>query len=170
VNEMVPPDTHAVPVSGEDHHFPAGVGEFQPAGKGNGPPVENVEDVGLKIGGKPAGTPNPPDESQILEDSQVFHGPEENIQNRPIPAAGAEDQGKRPFPNIPVSQGVHCKTFSPQRRSQSKKRKRQMMNRRGRRARRDSLYKNKRRNPRIQKNFAAFFCLFFLCGLCDLCG
>jgi hypothetical protein len=53
--------------------------------------MENVEDVGLQISGKPTGTPDPPNEGQVLENSQVIHRPEENIQNRPIPAAGAED-------------------------------------------------------------------------------
>jgi hypothetical protein len=103
MNEMVSPDAHTVPVSSKDNHFPAGIGEFQPAGEGNGPSVENVEDVGLKIGGKPTGTPDPPDEGQVLEDSQVIHRPEKDIQNRPIPAAGAKDQRKRSFSNILVS-------------------------------------------------------------------
>jgi hypothetical protein len=150
MDKMVSPDAHAVPVSGEDHHFAAGVGEFQPASEGNGPSVENVEDVGLKIGGKPPGTPDPPDESQVFEDTQVIHRPEENIQNRPVPAAGAEDQRKGPFPKVPVSQGMHCKTFSPQRRSQSKKRKRQMMNHRDRRGRREFLWKNKGKYPALK--------------------
>jgi hypothetical protein len=65
--------------------------------------MENVEDVGLQISGKPTGTPDPPDEGQVLENSQVIHRPEENIQNRPIPTARAEDQGKGTFPNILIS-------------------------------------------------------------------
>jgi hypothetical protein len=71
--------------------------------------MENMKDVGLEIGGKPAGTPDPSDEGQVLEDSQVIHCPKENIQDSPIPAAGAKDQRKSPFPNILVSQGMHIK-------------------------------------------------------------
>jgi len=65
--------------------------------------VEDVKDIGLKIGGEPAGTPNPPDERQVFKDSQLIHSPEKDIQNGSIPAAGAEDQREGLFPKVLVS-------------------------------------------------------------------
>jgi hypothetical protein len=62
-----------------------------------------VKDIGLQIGGKPAGTPNPPDKGQVFEDCQVIHRPEEDIQDGPIPAARAEDQRKGFFPKVLIS-------------------------------------------------------------------
>jgi len=107
VDEMVTPNSHTVSIAGKDHDFSSGVGKLQPAGKGNGPPVKHVEDIGLEIGRQPPGTANSPHESQVMKDAHLIDCPEEYVQDSAIPATRAKDQGEARFANIFISQRVH---------------------------------------------------------------
>jgi hypothetical protein len=104
---MVTPNSHTVSIAGKDYNFSSGVGKFQPAGKGNGPPVKHVEDIGSEIGRQPPGTANSPHESQVLKDAHLLDCPEEYVQHGTIPTTRAKDQGKTRFANILISQRIH---------------------------------------------------------------
>jgi hypothetical protein len=101
--------------------------------------VEDVEDIGLKIGGQPSGTANSPHERQVLKDSHFLDRPEKYIQHGPIPATRTKDQGEARLANIFISQRMHEISA-------------RMIHRRERRGRRGNLPKK----PREGKLFRDF--------------
>jgi hypothetical protein len=53
-----------------------------------------------------------------MENRHLIHGPEKDVKDGPVSAAGAKDQGQRALAKILLSQRIHKKFsffFSPQR-------------------------------------------------------
>ncbi|MPM45799.1 hypothetical protein SDC9_92491 [bioreactor metagenome] len=106
VDQVVAPDGGSVAVAHEDHHGEFRVGELDPRGEGESPPVGPVEGVHRQVVVRPSPASDARDGGGLpAVQPEVGKGTGDGLQDEAVAAAGAPDSGqpvfREVFPTVP---------------------------------------------------------------------